>query len=101
MDIPVLAGIKLGVLRFQGGIVGHLFINSVSDVVDIKGYEQKFKTATYGWQAGTGLDIWKLRLDLTFEGNLDKFGDHITVGGHPYAFSDAPTRLLLTMGYKF
>ncbi len=101
MDIPLIAGIKLGVLRFQGGVVGHFFINSISDVVDIKGYEQRFKSATYGWQAGTGLDLWKLRLDLMFEGNLDKFGDHITIGGNSYSFANSPSRLMLTMGYKF
>jgi hypothetical protein len=101
MDIPVIAGFKLGVLRFQGGVVGHIFINSISDVVDIKGYDQRFKGATYGWQAGTGVDLWKLRLDLMFEGNFDKFGDHITIGGHNYAFADTPSRLMLTLGYKF
>ena len=101
MDIPVLAGFKLGVLRFQGGVVGHLFINSISDAVDIKGYNQRFKTATYGWQAGTGLDIWKLRLDLLFEGNFDNFGDHISIGGYDYAFAETPSRLMLTLGYKF
>ena len=101
MDIPVIAGFKLGVLRFQGGVVGHLFINSISDVVDIKGYNQRFKSASYGWQAGTGLDIWKLRLDLMFEGNFNKFGDQINIGGHNYAFTDTPSRLMLTLGYKF
>jgi hypothetical protein len=101
MDIPVLAGFKLGVLRFQGGPVGHLFINSVSDVVDIKGYEQRFKNASYGWQAGAGVDVWKLRFDLLYEGNLDKFGDHITIGGNNYTFANSPSRLMLTMGYKF
>lgn len=101
MDIPVIAGIKLGALRFQGGVVGHIFINSISDVVDIKGYDQRFKGATYGWQAGTGVDLWKLRLDLMFEGNFDKFGDHITIGGYNYAFADTPSRLMLTLGYKF
>lgn len=101
MDIPVIAGFKLGVLRFQGGVVGHLFINSISDVVDIKGYDQRFKSASYGWQAGTGLDMWKLRLDLIFEGNFNKFGDQINIGGHNYAFADTPSRLMLTLGYKF
>lgn len=101
LDIPVMAGFKLGFLRFQGGVVGHLFINSISDVVDIQGYEQRFKAATYGWQAGAGIDFWKLRLDLNYEGNLDKFGDHINVGGNNYAFSDAPGRMLLTLGYAF
>ena len=101
MDIPVMAGIKLGVLRFQGGVVGHLLINSISDVVDIKSYEHRFKTASYGWQAGAGLDLWKLRLDLNFEGNLSKFGDSISIGGQDYAFATTPSRILLTMGFKF
>lgn len=101
MDIPVMAGFKVGVLRFQGGVVGHLFINSISDAIDIKGYEQRFKKASYGWQAGTGLDLWRLRFDLLFEGNFDKFGDHINIGGYDYAFSDTPSRLLLTVGFKF
>ena len=101
LDIPIMAGIKLGVLRFQGGVVGHLFINSITDVVDYKGYDQRFRTGSYGWQAGVGLDIWKLRMDLNFEGNLDKFGDHVTINGQEYAFADTPSRLLLTMGFKF
>lgn len=101
MDIPVMAGFKVGVLRFQGGVVGHLFINSISDAIDLKGYQQRFKKASYGWQAGTGIDVWRLRFDLLFEGNFDKFGNHINIGGNDYAFSDTPSRLLLTMGFKF
>lgn len=101
LDVPVLAGIKAGALRFQGGVVGHLFINSISDIVDIKGYEQRFEAATYGWQGGMGLDVWNLSLDLLYEGNFNKFGDHITIGGQPFSFSSRPSRLLLTLGYKF
>ncbi|MCZ2339097.1 MAG: hypothetical protein LC127_13090 [Chitinophagales bacterium] len=100
VDIPVLAGFKIGVLRFQGGVVGHFLINSISDVIDVKNYEQRFNNATYGWQGGTGIDLWRLRLDLLFEGNFSQFGDHISVGGR-YAFADTPNRFILTLGFKF
>ncbi len=101
LDMPVIAGFKVGALRFQGGIVGHFFVNNIGDVVNIKGYSQKFKTGTFGWQAGTGIDLWRLRLDLMFEGNLSQFGDHIRINGQNYAFSNTPSRLMLTAGFKF
>lgn len=100
-DIPVMAGMKLGILRLQGGVVGHLFINSASELTDIKGYEQKFKSATYGWQAGAGLDLWRFRLDVNYEGNFTKFGDHINIGDTPLEFETRPSRIVMSMGFKF
>jgi hypothetical protein len=101
LDIPVLLGLKLGPVRLQGGAVSHLFINSLSDFIDIKDYDQKFKKATYGFQAGLGLDIWKLRFDLNYEGNLTRWGDHIEIGGYPYSFSERHQRIVASVGYKF
>lgn len=101
LDMPVIAGFKVGLLRFQGGIVGHLFVTGVGDALNIKGYSQKFKAGTFGWQAGTGIDVWRLRLDLMFEGNLSNYGDHIKINGQNYAFADTPSRLMLTAGFKF
>ncbi|MBK9254130.1 MAG: outer membrane beta-barrel protein [Saprospiraceae bacterium] len=101
LDIPVLAGFKVGLLRFHGGVVGHLFINSISDLADLSGYDQKFKSATYGWQAGGGIDIWRLRLEVNYEGNLTKFGDHINIGGTPLSFADRPSRVIMSVGFRF
>mgnify|MGYP001166021038 CR=1 FL=1 len=100
LDIPVIAGIKLGILRLQGGVVSHIFISSASELTDIKGYEQKFKNATYGWQAGAGLDIWRFRLDMNYEGNLTRFGDHINIGGTPLAFETRPSRVVMSLGFR-
>lgn len=101
LDIPVLAGLKLGPLRVQAGIVSHIFINSISDLVDIDGYQQKFQKATYGFQAGAGLDIWKLRFDVNYEGNLSRWGEHIEIGGVDYAFGERAQRIVASVGYKF
>jgi hypothetical protein len=101
VDLPLMLGVKISMLRLQGGPVGHFFINSSSDLVDFSGYSQKFKEATYGWQAGAGLDLWKFRLDLMYEGNFSKFGNHIQIGGNPYQFATTPSRLLLSLGYRF
>ena len=101
VDIPVLIGYKMGFFRIQGGGVAHLVIDSASDLIDIKGYEGKFKTATYGYQAGIGVDAWKLRIDFNYEGNLSKFGDHITVDDAEYSFSNSAARFILNVGFRF
>ncbi|MBP7644615.1 MAG: hypothetical protein KA767_14840, partial [Saprospiraceae bacterium] len=101
VDLPVMIGLKAGIIRLYAGPVAHLHINSKSDLIDFDGYEQRFKSATYGYQAGFGFDLWKLRFDVAYEGNLSNFGDHITIGGESFSFNDSAARLLGTVSYKF
>jgi hypothetical protein len=101
VDIPLIAGLKFGFFRIHAGPVGHIFIASNSDLFKYEYYKQNFKNITLGLQSGIGIDVWKFRLDMQYEGNLSAFGDHIVFDGKPYAFSSQPSRLLLTLGYKF
>ena len=101
LDIPLLIGIKTGPFRLQGGPVAHIYLDSSSELFDISGYEQRLKSANYGYQVGAGIDIWKLRFDLLYEGNFSKFGDHITIRDTELSFDDSLARFLLTVGFKF
>jgi len=101
LDIPLMMGFKFGPLRLQGGPVGHVFLNSTSELFDVQGYDQKFDEMTFGYQAGVGLDIWKLVLDVKYEGNFNKQGDHIVFGEQQYNFDQTPARLLVSVGFAF
>lgn len=101
LDIPILIGMKLGFFRIQGGPVAHIHINSFSDLSTIEGYEANYKKATYGIQGGFGIDIMKIRLDLNYETNLRRFGDHITIGGEEFMFDERPNRLVASLSIKF
>lgn len=101
IDIPLMFGIKKSALRINAGPVGHLHLNSSSELFEINGYSQNFKKLQWGWQAGFGLDIWKFTIDVRYEGNFNRFGNHITFFGHQYAFSDTPTRLIGSLGLQF
>ena len=57
-------------------------------------YAQKFDDITFGWQAGIGLDLLNIMLDIRYEGNFYTFGDHIVFGDQSYAFDNSPARLL-------
>lgn len=101
LDIPLMLGYRLALLRFHLGPVGHLFLNSTSNITDVDGFKEDFKKLTLGWQGGVGVDIGRLSLDVRYEGNFHKFGDHITFAGEEYAFSQTPSRFLAAVTYMF
>jgi len=101
IDIPIMLGFKLGPLRLQGGPVGHVHIDSSSELTDFQGYEEKFKPFTYGYQTGIGLDFWKFVIDVKYEGNFSKFGDHFTFFGSQYNFDNRPGRIVASLGIAF
>ena len=101
LDIPVLLGYRAGPFRLHAGPEAHIYLNSSSGLFDFEGYGQRFKDATYGWIAGIGLDIWNFMLDVRYEGNFTKFGDHITFYGETYDLGNPPSRWLFSVGYMF
>lgn len=101
LDVPLMVGLKFGPVRFGGGPVGHLFLDSTSELEDYTEYDNDFDRFTYGWQAGIGLDIWKLHLDARYESNLNHYGDHILFFGRKYRFSENPSRFIASVGISF
>lgn len=102
LDVPVLVGIKMGPLRLGAGPVGHINIGKSTNLADDGAVvSQDYEKLTFGYQAGLGLDIWRLSFDLRYEGNFDKFGDHIELGGTQVNLSQNASRLMFSMGYSF
>jgi len=99
LDFPLLVGAKLGPLRLQAGPVGHYFLNSRSELIDINGYEARFKQMTWGWQGGLNVGFKRISLDFRYEGNFSKQGDHITFFGNQYPFSDTPARFIVGLNF--
>lgn len=101
VDIPVILNWELIFLRFQAGPVGHLFVDSSSDLFNFQDYNPYFEDLTIGYLFGVGIDIWNLTIDLRREGNFTKFGSHIRFGDNQFQFDDTPSRWLLTVGFLF
>jgi hypothetical protein len=101
LDIPIMIGTKLGSFRLNAGPVGHIHINGSSDLTNTSGYSEKFKGSTWGYQAGIGFDAGAVGIDLRYEGNFDKFGNHINFGGKTYEFSKAPSRFIASVAIAF
>ncbi len=101
LDLPVMLGVDYGILRLQGGPVAHVHLNSRSELFDLDGYGQKFDEMTWGYQAGVGLDLWKVMIDLKYEGSFQKFGDHISFFDQDFNFDKTPGRFIASIGISF
>lgn len=101
LDIPVMIGGKFGIFRVNAGPVAHIFLNNKSDLVNVSGYADKFRSATYGYQIGLGFDFGLLTFDLRHEGNFTKYGDHINFFNRKFNFDKAENRLIGTIGLLF
>jgi hypothetical protein len=100
LDVPMMVGIKLGsVLRLQAGPVatyllnGNLSSNDGSTTTKLIPPKEEF---TFGYQAGIGLDIGNLVLDLKYEGGMTN-----SINGYAEVPTDQrQNQLILSMGFR-
>ena len=97
INIPVLVGLKIAFLRVNAGPAASFLIGDAKELIQGATY----KKATFGYQAGVGLDLFKLTFDIRYEGNLNQFGDKITIAGETFNLDDRTGALLLHVGWIF
>jgi len=101
IDLPVLAGFKLGPIRILGGPVAHYQLESITDFTEDIQTENFSDQINLGYQIGAGFDLKSITVDLRYEGNNTKFGEALTVLGQDFQFAQSRNRLVFTLGYKF
>ena len=101
IDIPVLVGFKLSILKLEAGPVASFVISNNSDLSSITEYDLQWNKATIGYQAGIGLDIGKIALDVKYEGNLSKLGTGITIGNTTTSFDTRLNQIIVSIGFFF
>lgn len=107
-DILVIVGWKFGPARVGLGPVATILISENDGLKDKladltnQTVKNNFRSATFGYQVGVGLDILKtLTLDLKYEGNLSKLGTGITLGGTDYSFDQRNPQIIMSVGFFF
>lgn len=102
IDLPVMVGFKFGPVRINAGPVASVVLSQNSGIGDIiPELKTLSKTATFGYQAGAGIDLFKFTVDYRFEGGLSKLGDKFTVGGTDYPFDCRTKMHLISLGFMF
>ena len=101
VDIPVIIGWKFGPARVGIGPVASIIVSDKAVLKDYTGYDEQFNKATFGYQVGAGLDVWRLSVDLRYEGSLSKLGDGVKVGNQTRSFDSRNSQLIGSLSYFF
>ncbi len=97
LDVPVLVGLKLAdFFRIQAGPVASFILNSeVSQDVGNANLPD-YNSSTLGYQAGIGLDVGNMILDLKYEGALGKVSESIA----GFSTDQRQNQLILSLGIR-
>ncbi|MEQ9262506.1 MAG: porin family protein [Owenweeksia sp.] len=94
-DIPIMAGFALGPVRLGVGPVASFAISEPGDAFD-----NSFNQASFGYQAGIGLDLGKLSIDVRYEGPFSKTAETITIGGTDYQTDTRTNQIMIGLGFQ-
>jgi hypothetical protein len=100
MNIPLLVGMKLGLLRVAAGPVAIVNLEKTSQLIEFNNYKEKIESTTYAYQLGLGLDLWTVRFDINYENNFSEYGDKISIGGADFSNNKNQSRWIATIGIK-
>jgi hypothetical protein len=105
LDVPLLAGIKLGPFRVLAGPVASYALSaSTSPDAAVKSYfsgtsQEIINRSCFSYQAGIGFDILNLSLDLRYEGAMSELKNTVAVPSG-FTYSQKPSYYQATIGFR-
>lgn len=101
MDFLMLTGFTASVLRIGVGPVLHMDLKSQPGFSDVLDFSESIEKFRWGLQAGIGLDLWKVHIDVRYETNFDNLGSHFRYKGEQVDFGIKENRILASLGFSF
>jgi hypothetical protein len=102
LSIPLLLGLKLGPVRIMAGPAASIQIGSPEDLINDPNFNELYKSAVWGFQAGLGIDLFKkLTIDARYAGGFGSQDGSTTISGQTFTFTNAPPSILLSVGFMF
>jgi len=103
LAVPILLGTKLGPIRINAGPAANVQIGTPQALIDDPDFEQMYKTALWGYQAGLGFDLFKkLTIDARLAGGLgDMLGESVTLGSQTFNLDQSQTTFMVSLGLMF
>ncbi len=110
LDVPVIAGWKVGPARFGLGPVASFNMSSNNELENIiedevgdgAAAKEKFSSASWSLQLNTGLNVLgKVAIDVKYEIGLSKLGSGVEIDNTNYNFTQRNNQLIFSVGYLF
>lgn len=97
LDIPIMFGLKfLNFFRVQAGPIASVLVDyKIEDALNVP-VEVDYKTSTFGYQAGLGMDLGNLIFDLKYESSLSKMSKSSTA----FQTDQRQNQIILSAGFR-
>jgi hypothetical protein len=105
IDVPVLVGLKLGPIRLAAGPVASYSLSADTKADNaLKTYfsgssKEIVNRSNFSYQAGIGIDILNLSLDVRYEGAMSELSNTIALPAN-YSYSQKPSYFQATLGLR-
>ena len=103
VDVPIMLGLRLLMLRFQAGPVFNLMTETKVKNNRGESYFVDIDRPSVSFAAGVGVDIWKFNIDARYNGNFSKVRQDIQIGqdGDNYNYRSKFNNWTFSLGYMF
>ncbi len=105
LDIPLNFGVKfLKIMRINAGPYAGILLGANADSGNIEqDVTENIKNVVWGYQAGIGIDIWRILVDLKYEGSFETYhNNNVNVPGKEITYSPdtRPNQWILSVGFR-
>jgi hypothetical protein len=103
LSIPIMLGLKLGPIHLNAGPSASIQIGSPKNLVNDPNFDNMYKGAVWGYQAGLGVDLFKrLTVDARFAGSFgDQSGSTVDIAGQNFKLDYGQNSFILSVGIIF
>jgi hypothetical protein len=105
IDVPLLVGLKLGIIRIAAGpVASYSFSADATADNALKSYfsgsaKEITNRSNFSYQAGIGLDILSLSLDFRYQGAISELSNTIAIPSG-YNYAQKPSFYQATIGFR-
>jgi hypothetical protein len=96
LDVPIPVGLKLGPVGLFVGPVASFTLNSPDEIFD-----NSYKSATWGYQAGANIKFLGFLLEAKYEGAFGDQATGATIGGQTFPMDTRQPMYIISAGYFF
>lgn len=96
LDLPILIGLKLGPAL---GFIGPIMSRQMQTEPETS--ELVFKSGTWGYQIGAGLEFGKFGIDLRYEGSFSSPVTSVVINNQTFELDSRVSQLILSGSYHF
>lgn len=102
ISVPVNIGVNIGLVDFTSGfrLTKGLGRNSELDN-SLSGFDFSGNGLRTGWQASVGVNFYRTRLGMEYQGNFSRIGNGMTVNGQSLELIHVPGQWVFTIRHSF